>query len=231
MLGWRCDCRGQFFLTGLWNGGELWCCRNQPHGKERSYAPQSWEWCRIIMLSSRRGSMQYSSRCRLRRAGHDYLFDVCFQTSGRDWSAEGMLHTSVIQHHFTYSNCPCQGTASSPVQVKPVVFLVAELMRLTVRHLDQPTPSKKNNWLQNPLRAFVLSIQNQALHWGDAPIKVNLSEFWKWLLVILGRTLGSGHVLPVQLRRSACDTAFSTREAKRHAQGVAELSYARHQDV
>lgn len=104
-------------------------------------------------------------------------------------------------------------------------------MRLTVRHLDQPTPSKKNNWLQNPLRAFVLSIQNQALHWGDAPIKVNLSEFWKWLLVILGRTLGSGHVLPVQLRRSACDTAFSTREAKRHAQGVAELSYARHQDV
>lgn len=160
------------------------------------------------MLSSRRGSMQYSSRCRLRRAGHDYLFDVCFQTSGRDWSAEGMLHTSVIRHHFTYSNCPCQGTASSPVQVKPVVFLVAELMRLTVRHLDQLPPSKKKNWLQNPLRAFVLSIQNQALHWGDAPIKVNLSEFWKWLLVILGRTLGSGHVLPVQLRRSACGTAF-----------------------
>ena len=184
------------------------------------------------MLSSRRGSMQYSSRCRLRRAGHDYLFDVCFQTSGRDWSAEGMLHTSVIQHHFTYSNCPCQGTASSPVQVKPVVFLVAELMRLTVRHLDQPTPSKKKNWLQNPLTPSICALFRTKLYTEvmlpSKSTSVNSENgYWsswaeRWDQATSYRySCACPHVAQL----------FATREAKRHAQGVAELSYARHQDI
>lgn len=73
---------------------------------------------------------------------------------------------------------------------------------------------------------------------GDAPLEVNIGELWRWLLVILGWTLGPGLMRDIQKRNwwpkigwyiphwqstALCSAWY---QAKRHAQGVAELSYA-----
>ena len=70
---------------------------------------------------------------------------------------------------------------------------------------------------------------------GDAPFKINISELRGGLLGILGRTLGSGDSCSCDVQglfmgflnlSKICLPIFAL-EAKRHAQGVAELSYVR----